>query len=79
MSTPPTRRPRITISNARILAMGSEIRGVHRVCELTVDLEPRAQYLRLLQAWVECLPHQPAKRRFVEGALVRARAGAVRA
>lgn len=40
--------------------------------------DPRARYLRLLQAWVECLPHQPAKRRFVEGALVRARAGAVR-
>lgn len=39
--------------------------------------DPRARYLRLLQAWVECLPHQPAKRRFVEGALARARAQVV--
>jgi hypothetical protein len=43
------------------------------------DPDPRARYLRLLQAWVECRPHQPAKRRFVEGALARCRRLAVRA
>jgi hypothetical protein len=41
--------------------------------------DPRTRYLRLLQAWVECRPHQPAKRRFVEGALARCRRLAVRA
>jgi hypothetical protein len=48
------------------------------VAEVGRVVDPRARYLRLLQAWVECLPHQPAKRRFIEGALTRTRAGAVR-
>jgi hypothetical protein len=40
--------------------------------------DPRARYLRLLQAWVECRPHQPVKRRIIEGALARARASAIK-
>lgn len=76
MSTPPTRRPRSTISNTRLLAQAKLERNAEAALGTRIA-DPRSRYIRLLQAWVECLPHQPAKRGFVEGALARARAQAL--
>jgi hypothetical protein len=66
--TPPSSRAKYLM---RVTLEGAE-------CVASEPAGPRARYLRLLQAWVECRPHQPAKRRFIEGALARARRQAIR-